>query len=647
MPIPLQLTDTIINSVAARMGLDAPDAERLAILQSLQSCEVQAGPGSGKTTLLALKLGLLADQWPDSGQGICVLSHTNAARHEIENRMAESATLRRLLDYPHFVGTIQKFAGQFLALPLLRQKGILEPQVENNIFAVKAWSALQHPSYSTVRGWLSRREESQQYAFVAGLRYKDSSLNIESTGGDIPRATTPTYIGLKRLKDQLAKRGFFRFDDMFAVADRALAHFPYLRTALGRRFPWVFVDELQDTSELQGKLINDLFPPSDCVVQCFGDRNQSIFDFDADSIANPSLFDRRPKLPLSSSRRFGPAIAALASQFTAAHPQTLVGFSEQADHPFTLLLFKKSNVAKVVPRFADLVRARFGGLNADSRKVCVVGRRKRGGTFKVDRFPVSLTDYWASFDPEISQVPANPNSLQSYVMAARCIAADIGTGTDAARLVYTGIIDFVAVANPSANDRPKSRRQFREKLTAQGTLSDCRLAIWRLLNPNINLTKMHWQTVIPALVASLAPLLPATLSAESNQYLEWDDAVLPAASSAKKTHENIYVHESAGDRMPIRFETIHAVKGETHTATLLVETFSHKAHDLKSLLPVLTGDTHGSQLAQAKLNCCMCAFVALTRPSGMVSLAMSADHVTPAELAKMQARGWIVEVLSD
>ncbi len=647
MPIPLQLSDAVINDMAARMGLDPPDAERRAILQSLESCEVQAGPGSGKTTLLALKLGLLADQWPDSGQGICVLSHTNAARHEIEGRMAKSATLRRLLDYPHFVGTIQKFADQFLALPLLRQKGILDPQVENDAFAVKAWSALQHPSYATVRGWLSQRQESQQQAIVSGLRYLDSSLSVESTGGKIPGNNTATYKALKRLKDHLAKRGFFRFDDMFAVADLALARFPYLRTALRRRFPWVFVDELQDTSDLQGKLINDLFPPPDCVVQCFGDRNQSIFDFDADSIANPGLFDRRPKLPLSSSRRFGPAIAALASPFTAAHPQTLVGFPGQADHPHTLFLFKKTNVAKVVPRFAELVLARFPALNADDRGVCVVARRKRGGEFKVDRFPVSLTDYWAAFDPEISPTPADPDSLQSYVTAARCAAASTFDGADAARLVYAGILELIAVAKPDANDRPKSRRQLRERLTAHGALADCQQAVWRLLNPRVNLTKAHWAAAIPALVTSLAPVLPTALPAEANQHLAWDDDALPEGAAAGKSYQNVFIHESAGRRLPIRFETVHAVKGETHSATLLVETYSNKAHDLKSLLPVLTGDTHGSQLAQAKLNCCMCAYVALTRPSGMVSLAMSSDHVAAADLVKLQTRGWTVEVLAD
>lgn len=644
MAILPQLSDAVINEMAARMGLDPPDAERLAILKSTVSCEVQAGPGSGKTTLLALKLALLSEQWPDSGQGICVLSHTNAARHEIEGRMAKSATLSKLLDHPHFVGTIQKFADQFLALPLLRQKGILEPQIDNEAFGAKAWAAVRQPRYATAQAWLGQKK-GREYGLIAGLRYADSSLYVESAAGDLPGKDTATHKQLTKLKHQLAQQGFFRFDDMFAVADLALSRYPYLRPALRRRFPWVFVDELQDTSELQNKLIADLFPAPDCVVQCYGDRNQSIFDFDGESMLNPGLFDQRPKLPLSSSRRFGPAIAALASPFTAARPQTLVGFAGRADHPQTLILFKKSNVAKVVPRFAELVLARFPTIGADDKSVCVVGRRRRGGEFKADRFPVSLADYWTGYDPEISQAPKKPDSLLSYVVAARCATAGTGTGTDAVRIVYTGIIELLSVVG--GNDLPKSRRQLLERLTAQGTLPACQNAVWRLVDARVALTRDMWAVEIPLLVESLAPVLPTSLPAEANQHLAWQNEFVPVVTPASQSYQNTYVHDAGGHRLPIRFETIHAVKGETHTATLLVETFSNKVHDLKTLLPVLTGDLHGSQLDAGKLNCCMCAFVALTRPQGMISVAMAADHVKAADLPKLAARGWTVEALAD
>src|SRR5581483_4990977 len=117
--------------------------------------------------------------------------------------------------------------------------------------------------------------------------------------------------------------------------------------------------------------------------------------------------------------------------------------------------------------------------------------------------------------------------------------------------------------------------------------------------------------------------------------------------AAERSSENIYLHPTAAEPLPIRFFTVHAVKGQTHAATLLVETFSNKSHDLKSLLAVLTGDIHGSALPASKLNCCMCAFVAVTRPTTLVCLAMAAAHVPAASIPKIISQGWVVETLPD
>ena len=69
------------------------DDPRLEALKSYRIMDVEACPGSGKTTLLVAKLGALSRQWQDTTRGICVLSHTNVARHEIE---AERVTLEQI-----------------------------------------------------------------------------------------------------------------------------------------------------------------------------------------------------------------------------------------------------------------------------------------------------------------------------------------------------------------------------------------------------------------------------------------------------------------------------------------------------------------------------------------------------------------------
>ena len=93
------------------------DDPRLEALKSHRIMDVEACPGSGKTTLLVAKLGALSRQWQDTTRGICVLSHTNVARHEIEAGLGTTSEGQRLMGYPHFVGTIHSFVNEFLALP--------------------------------------------------------------------------------------------------------------------------------------------------------------------------------------------------------------------------------------------------------------------------------------------------------------------------------------------------------------------------------------------------------------------------------------------------------------------------------------------------------------------------------------------------
>jgi hypothetical protein len=106
---------------------------------------------------------------------------------------------------------------------------------------------------------------------------------------------------------------------------------------------------------------------------------------------------------------------------------------------------------------------------------------------------------------------------------------------------------------------------------------------------------------------------------------------------------NIHQHRTKDALLPIRFDSIHGVKGETHAATLVVETFGRQ-HDLQQLLPVLTGQTHGCQLKDSLRSHCKRAYVGMTRPSHLLCLGISADHINDTEMAALAANGW--EVIS-
>lgn len=95
-----EITDEDIEWISGLMKLEGLDEQRLAFLRSRETLDVSACPGSGKTTLVVAKLAMLARKWKSRTRGICVLSHTNVARHEIEQRLGDTEVGRRLLNYP-------------------------------------------------------------------------------------------------------------------------------------------------------------------------------------------------------------------------------------------------------------------------------------------------------------------------------------------------------------------------------------------------------------------------------------------------------------------------------------------------------------------------------------------------------------------
>ena len=83
----IQITDEDIEWVKTIMPDIQLDECRIRILKNMESVDIHACPGSGKTTILVAKLAILSRRWKWSNRGICVLSHTNVAREEIEERL--------------------------------------------------------------------------------------------------------------------------------------------------------------------------------------------------------------------------------------------------------------------------------------------------------------------------------------------------------------------------------------------------------------------------------------------------------------------------------------------------------------------------------------------------------------------------------
>ena len=132
---------------------------------------------------------------------MCVISHTNAARTEVEDQLAGHAHASRFLAYPHFIGTVTAFINQFIALPYLRGLGCAVRQIDDDAFRAEAlrrypsWSVLRNlatrqnnPIKGKIEGWVSELDLSPDFTCPAGKSFDRVQVVTKKGSG----ALTPT-----------------------------------------------------------------------------------------------------------------------------------------------------------------------------------------------------------------------------------------------------------------------------------------------------------------------------------------------------------------------------------------------------------------------------------------------------------------------
>lgn len=664
-----EVAEEDIQEVESRWRM-AFDADRRKILRSNDSFDVLACPGSGKTTLLVAKLAILAKKWPHSRRGICVLSHTNVARQEIEEKLAGTGVGERLLDYPHFVGTIHAFLNCFLALPLLRSEGHLVRLIDDD----------------ACFGWMNRYLLSTPTRFQLGdlvhkKRVLDKHIRRLVCAGSPLALTKPSDMdekkwgALRAAKQKAITQGIFYHADMIGAAERLLVCHPEALALVRWRFPVVLLDEAQDTSEGQGRILAQVFPIKECVLrQRFGDSNQAIYDREKDrAVTDP--FPGSEVRWIANSQRFGQTIAAKAQPLAPVQPQPyLIGsgppntcFPELGgvdQMPHTLFLFSEGSIKGVMPAFAQLLLGTFPPAILRSerfwaRAIGRVGRTGSEAEGEGEKFPKSLSDYWSAYEPRVAKLEPRPDKLADFIHLAqrqRAASADCAPAiTTAAR----GIFRLIELLVPNV-DTASGRylKGVRELLATDRSAEHALIGLlWGWCVEAATLKKENWTPQLKVLRRALAPIIGDRREDDAHMFCEWSEAFVDGVASAGRVLSprlaNRYYYPEEGPLVAIDVGTIHSAKGQTHTATLVLETFSW-GHDLGDLLDWLIGVRNGSGKEKKirRLDRLRLIYTAMTRPTHLLCLALREEALDSWMGGREEAvrafrnRGWQVRRLS-
>lgn len=606
-------------------SLDFTHPERQAVLLAGGSVDVQAAPGSGKTTLLAAKLSILAKKWQHANRGICVVSHTNVAREEIEARLRESRYGALLFSHPHFIGTIQTFIHKFVSLPLLRSCGV-EVRVIDDNECRRISERRIHADYK-----LRALVKNSPFKFapaLRSLRYIGPELELSCADGTLPGKTAATYPLIEDLKQSLTKDGIFRYDDMFAFAQHALEKYTALSEALGYRFPLVFVDEMQDTSDTQDELLKSAMG-AQSIFQRFGDVNQRIL---RTGDKNAAIFPLPDSLPVSTSKRFGASIASVANSLRQVG-QDIVGDNIESILPVTLFTFSNESVKSVIPAFAARAAQLVPLAEIARYGIKAVGQRKDETTTEgCGRFLGDYADMDAPADGKVSYVVSLHRSLQ-MAAAAR---AEAGNLAEAASRTRVALLHLLRDLDWLPAKEAKTWRQL-EAYAEETAFRASNAMVESLLHmPTPSAIASDWDVVLTGLAVRLSSITGQIITPDDLRESE-----ISRFSESQPAPLSLTQPETVARGLSV--ETIAAVKGETHAATLVLECIYQRKYDVHTSLPFLCGEksslTETDDNTKSRLNN---LFVAATRPRHLLAFAVHETRLTDAHRSRLEALGWSV-----
>lgn len=542
-----------------------------------------------------------------------------------------------------------------------RRLQVIAAAIDNDITAA-ARRRIMGKDFHKLRIFLEKRKLS-----VDGLRLTTADFADPLRGSGFPAGSnTATYRIAARALGKAARQGYFCHDEMLLLGEALLEEHPDVASILSRRFPIVLLDEMQDTSARQARIIETALPPSRLAsVQRVGDPNQAIFEDEDAATSSPAFPDqaRRP-VSLPNSFRFDSSIASHATRL-AVEPVGLKGLqgirvpsSAEPTDRHLIFVFPDDDPSQVIPAFAVHVAAVMDAAQVEGGSVVAIGevhRLKEEVQPGDPKFPATVCHYWNGYHPSAASKTARPQELVSYIRVARALMAD-GRSAEAVDTIASGIVRMVNMLS----DIPVARLGFRphRALELQLASSQPGLAAYRSMlltaAPGAEDSKAQWEKTANAARRIVAILLNDPSAKINSRFLDWITPITNDGGDATNKYPpgpNIY-RVPVGERtIDVRMSSIHAVKGETHFATLVMETFYY-GHALKSLLPWLAGERQGPQISgggrqagSRELRRLRMNYVALTRPTHVVCLAVPASALgTAAERSsissQLEAQGW-------
>src|SRR5690349_16827965 len=239
---------------------------------------VLAGAGSGKTRVVTFRIRELIKSGirPDR---ILAVTFTNKAAREMRTRAAELVKTRRGAPRPE-ISTLHSLCVRVLR----RHADRLGYPKQFTICDQGDQESFARAALRNVRVDQQKLKPGDFLSLIGGWKSHgvDSHGALESAADERQQLAAMAY---EKYQAALVARGVFDFDDLLLCTERLFSQFADVRDVEAARFDHVMIDEYQDTTGSQYRIIKALTQKHRnlCVV---GDDDQSIYGWRGAEVAH-------------------------------------------------------------------------------------------------------------------------------------------------------------------------------------------------------------------------------------------------------------------------------------------------------------------------------------------------------------------------
>ena len=472
---------------------------------------------------------------------------------------------------------------------------------------------------------LNKKVDEDYVKFITSSKVDFLNEYLINDIQDFKSFQSPTAQEFAEVKKQQLLKGNLKFFDSFNLALQLISEFPEIKNELSERFEYLFIDEMQDTGKTEMSFLKSALDGSKIKIQYFGDLDQSIFQ---DGTDDECLWKPKSALFIQTSKRFGEEIAKIINPFRLNSSKSIKGNDNVASLKPVMLVY--DDPLSVLPAFVDLLEKNSIVVDGETYTIKDYSLKLRRED-PLHRINVKAVG-WSGTDKKEGKIKIQSYFPEYYrkqkgLVEQSCLLEDIlakkvSRYQDATKILFEAFLEFMRFAHIKGKDnRYFTKSSLLQELELyEGVVDDFKMLLSICAS---YLMEENFPGCIDLIKKYLEGDFLKVFSYDRKFVAEFCKSKVITESLEQNEYSNIY----RSSDLDIEVGTVHSVKGETHVATLYMETFFHTGHEGQLLWNQFLGLPYEKRSSDSvNRKALKIAYVAMSRPRYFLCVAISKEH---------------------